>query len=121
VRAQAVHHLHLARGEARELVLPLVLERGRAYDQHALHAEVARKELRRGDRLHRLAQAHLVADQRAAGARGEQRAFGLVGIELDLQQLRQPLVGRTLGVGLGQRALAALAVAQPGDEGQTSS
>ena len=50
----------------------------------------------------RLAQAHLVADERATGARGEQRAFGLVGVELDLEQLGQGLVRRALGVGLGQ-------------------
>ena len=50
---------------------------------------MARKEFGCGNGLDGLAQAHLVADQRAAGARGEQRAFGLVGVELDLQQLGQ--------------------------------
>src|SRR5690349_23293325 len=42
-----------------------------------------------GDRLNRLAQAHLVADQATAGAGGEQGAFGLIIVERDFQQLGQ--------------------------------
>ena len=70
-----------AAGEARDLALPLVLERGRADDQHALDAEVPGHDLRGGDGLDGLAQAHLVADQAAAGAGGEQRALALVVVE----------------------------------------
>jgi hypothetical protein len=66
-----------------------VLERGRADDQDAFGGEVAGENFHRRDRLHRLAEAHLVADQGAPGARGEQRAFALVGIELDLEQAFQ--------------------------------
>ncbi len=64
----------------------------------------------------RLAQAHLVADERATGARGEQHAFGLVGVELDLGQLGQGLVRHALGVGLGQGGMATLAVTDLRDE-----
>jgi hypothetical protein len=49
-------HLHLALGESRKLVFPLVLERGWAHHQHALDAKVARKQLGRRNRLHRFAQ-----------------------------------------------------------------
>ena len=61
------------------------------------HAEVAREQLGRGDGLDGLAQAHLVADQRPAGARGEQRAFGLVGVERALQQPASALSLAPLG------------------------
>lgn len=80
--------------KAADFVLPLVLERGRAHHQHARHAEVARQDLHCRDRLDGLAQAHLVADQSAAGAHREQRAVGLVGVQRRLQQLRQLPVGR---------------------------
>ena len=38
------------------------------------------------------AQAHVIAQQRAPGAGGKQRTFGLIGVELDLQQLVQRAV-----------------------------
>ena len=116
LRAQAVNHLHFAFGEAREFVLPLMLERRRAYHQDALNTEVAREQLGRGDGLDGLAQAHLVADQRAAGARGEQRAFGLVRVELDFQELGKRLVIPIFRVGLGQGGMPALAIADLRDE-----
>jgi hypothetical protein len=106
----------LAVGEARELLLPLVLERGGAHHQHALHAEVAREELGRGDRLNCLSQPHLVADQHPARARGEQCAFGLERVEPDLQQFGERPVLGALGIGLGQRCVAAFAVTDLGDE-----
>ncbi len=115
--AQAMDDLRRPVGEARELGFPLVLQRGGAHHQHALHAEVARHQLGRGDGLHRLAQAHLIAQQGAAGTRGEQRAFGLVGVQAGLQQLVQRLVMNAFGVGLRQGLLALFGVAHLGNEG----
>jgi hypothetical protein len=112
LRPQAVDHLRLAVGEARELVLPLVLERRGADDQHALHAEVARVQLGRGNGLDRLAETHLVADQCASGTHRDQRTLELVGIELDLEQFREGPVPGAAGVGVGQRGAAAFAIAQ---------
>ena len=73
-------------GEAVDLALPLVLERRRADDQHALDAEVPRHDLGRGERLDGLAEAHLVADQAAPGPGGEQRPLALVVVERHLEQ-----------------------------------
>ncbi|WP_429346412.1 hypothetical protein [Paraburkholderia sp. Clong3] len=47
------------------------------------------QDFRRRDGLHRLAEAHFVADQGAPGTHGEQCAFGLVRIERHLEQLLQ--------------------------------
>jgi hypothetical protein len=95
-----------------------MLERGRADDQHPFGGKVAGEDFHRRDRLHRLAEAHLVADQGAAGARGEQRAFALVGIELDLEQALQFGAVGAQRIGGGERLPAYLAVADFGDEGQ---
>ena len=73
--------------ELLDLLLPLVLERGGRDDQHALDAGGAGEDLDGGDGLDRLAQAHVVGDQAAAGLGGEQRPFALIRIERDLEQL----------------------------------
>src|SRR5262249_16007884 len=59
--AQAADDLNGPADEALDLALPLMLERGGADDEHALDAEMAGHDLGGGDRLDRLAQAHLVA------------------------------------------------------------
>ena len=64
-----------------------MLQRRWAHDQHALDAGRAGKNLDGGDGLDRLAQAHVVGHQRAAGLGGKQRPFALIRIERDLQQL----------------------------------
>ena len=120
-RPQALQHLHLlpvAPGESRDLALPLVLQRRGAHHQHLAHAEVPRQQLGRGDGLHGLAQAHLVADQQPAGAGGTQCAFGLVGVQPGAQQLLQLGAGRALGVGLGQHLAAVVGITHLGHQGQ---
>ncbi len=83
-RPQAADDLRRPAGEALDLALPLVLERGGADDEDALDAEEAGHDLGGGEGLDGLAEAHLVADQAAAGPRGEQGAFLLVVVEIDL-------------------------------------
>jgi hypothetical protein len=115
-RAQAADDRRLALAEAGDLAFPLVLERSRADHQHALGSEVARENLHRRDGLHGLAEAHLVADQRASGTRGEEGAFALVGIERDLEQ---GLQCRGVGAGRidqGECLAARFAVANLGDD-----
>jgi hypothetical protein len=57
---------------------PLVLERRRADDDGAPHALVVHQPARRGNRLHRLAQAHVVGQERATVAGQERHALDLV-------------------------------------------
>jgi len=76
------------------------------------------KNLHRGERLDGLAEAHLVADQGTPGARGEQCAGTLVGIERDFQQCRQPRTVGALWVGVGEGLSAYLGVADFGNVGE---
>ncbi|MFT4247148.1 MAG: hypothetical protein QM581_03790 [Pseudomonas sp.] len=112
--AAALDHLRLAPGETRDLALPLILERGRADHQHPAHAEMAGQDLGRGDRLDGLAQAHVVADQRAPGSHREQRALGLVGVERHFDQPGQRRAGRALRERLGQHGAAAFGIVHAG-------
>ena len=64
--------------EARDLALPLVLQRCRTDDQRTLDTELMRHDFCRRQRLDRLAQTHLIANEAAIGARREQRAFALI-------------------------------------------
>ena len=65
-----------AAGEPGDLFAPLMLERGGADDQRALDPRRARQDLGCGDGLDRLAQAHVVGEQAAPGARREERPPG---------------------------------------------
>ena len=80
-------------GEANDLALPLIFERGRADHQHPCDAEMPRQYFRCGNGLDGLAQPHLVADQCPAGPDREQRAFGLIRIERDMQKRPESGVG----------------------------
>ncbi|MGY4291368.1 hypothetical protein ACVWXO_010634 [Bradyrhizobium sp. LM2.7] len=82
-------------GKARYFALPLVFERCRANHQDSRYAEVADQYFRRGDCLYRLAQSHIVADQRPTGPNRKQRALGLIGIKRYLQESSQLEVGGT--------------------------
>lgn len=93
-----------------------MLQRCRTDDQHALDAEVARHDLGRGKRLDRLAQTHLIANQAAAGACGEERAFPLIFVELALQELAEARVADTSRKSFGDTPLAARSVAHLCDE-----
>src|SRR5262249_49172051 len=73
--------LALAPGKARNLALPLVFEGGWANHQDARDPEVPRQYFHRGDGLDGFAQAHIVADQCAAGAHREECALRLIKIE----------------------------------------
>ena len=69
------------------LAPPLRFQRGGANHQHAADAGLAGEDLGRAHALDRLAQAHVVGQDRAADARGEGDPFELIGKQLDLQQL----------------------------------
>ena len=73
-RRHPLHHHRRPMAEFRDLVVPLVLEQGRADNQHAADPSRARQDLARRDRLDRLAQTHLVGDQATPRARREQRS-----------------------------------------------
>ena len=77
-------------GEARNLALPLVFERGRADHQHFRDTKMPCQYFGRRNGLYGLAQPHIVADQRPAGPHREQSALGLIGIERHLQEFQQP-------------------------------
>lgn len=68
-------------GELGDLLLPLGLERDRADHQHPLDPLEPPQQLAGGDRLDRLAQAHLVAEQGAFREGQVERPFLLVGVE----------------------------------------
>src|SRR5260370_38770834 len=57
---------------------------------------MARQYFRRGNRLYRLPQSHIVADQRPANPDREQRALGLIRIERNLQKGLQLAIDSTL-------------------------
>ena len=79
--------------KTRDLALPLVFERGRADHQNFRDAKMPCQYFGRGNCLYGLAKPHVVADQGPAGPHRKQRAFGLVGIERDLQKRPQLWIG----------------------------
>ena len=81
------HGARRAVGEARDLLLPFRLERGRAHHQHTLDALAAGQELAGGDRLDGLAEAHLVGQQRPLAECKMQHAFALIGQQRVAQQI----------------------------------
>src|SRR5262249_33998112 len=87
------------------------LERSGANDEHALDAEMAGRDLRGGDGLHGLAQAHLVAEQAAAGAGREQGALRLIIVERHLEQLLELAGADPTRKGRVENLLAAVAIA----------
>ena len=89
-RTRAADDLGLAIGKLGYFPQPLMFERGRTNDQHALRAEVPRKQLRGSDRLDGFAQSHLIADQGATGTGCEQRPLGLIGVKIRLDQFFEP-------------------------------
>ena len=94
-------------------LLPLVLQRRGRDDQHAFDAGGAGEDLGGGDGLDRLAQAHVVGEQAAAGLGGEQGPFALIRIELGLDELVER---RALAEGLVDPPRQARPVADLGDE-----
>ena len=129
-RRPAADELHVAVAEAVDLAAPLRLERRRADDQHLLDLGLARQELGRPDPLDRLAEPHVVGQDRPAGAGGEGDAVELVRQQRDLEQrlaqrmsrrvaadlrglaaqafLKQALLDELLGVGIDRHVLAEL-------------
>jgi len=86
------------------------------HDEHALHAQVLGHDLRRRDRLDGLAQAHLIADEAAPGADGEEGALLLIVVELDFQEcIERGAVDAAREGGIDELC-PAIAVAHLGDE-----
>ena len=81
LRRRSLDDLRGQPGEPLDLPRPLVLERGRADDQHPPHPLVLAQPGGRGDGLQGLAQAHVVGQQGPAGAGEKGHALDLVGIE----------------------------------------
>src|SRR5271166_4054658 len=69
----------------------------------------------RGDRLYGLAEAHIVADQRPAGAHREQRALRLIGIKWRLQKRQQLGIGGAAWKQLGELCDSPVRIPPSGD------
>ena len=108
----------LAVGEPLDLLLPLVLQRRRRDDQHALNAGNPGEDLGGGDGLDGLAQPHVVGDQAAAPLGGRQRADPLVVEQLHLQQLLEGGASRALRKRTSDKLFEPGLVADLGDEPQ---
>ena len=80
-RRRPLDDLRVQPGEPLDLPRPLVLERGRADDQHPPHPLVLAQPGGRTDGLQGLAQAHVIGQQRPAGTGEKGHALDLVGIE----------------------------------------
>ncbi len=111
-----------------DFVPPLRFQRSGANDQHAADAGLAGENLGDADALDRLAQAHVVGQNRAANASGKGDSFELIRQQLDLQkllaermpgrvlanlrhpirhvQLEKPPLDQLLGVGINRNAVA---------------
>ena len=87
VRGAADHQLAVAVAEPLDFVSPLRLERRRADDQHLTDVGLARQQLGNADPLDRLAQPHVVGQDRPPGSDGERDAVQLVRQQFGLQQL----------------------------------
>ncbi len=107
------HGARGAVGEARDLLLPFRLERGRTHDQHAFDALAAGQKLASGDRLDGLAEAHLVGQQRPFSECKMQHAFALIGQQGVAQQIETRRAGLDLGEESRARLLARALPAQP--------
>jgi hypothetical protein len=80
--------------EALDLAAPLGLQRGGAHDENARNARHPAQQLRNADALDRLAEAHVVGQDRAARAHREGDPIQLVGKQLTCDQLAaQPMAG----------------------------
>src|SRR5579885_1318757 len=114
--ATSIDDQRLPLREARNLPLPLVLERGGTHHEYLLGAEMPREQLHGCERLDGLAESHLIGDETAPRASGEQGTLGLVRIQRRLQQPLQSGTLRTLRVRRLERAAAMSRVAGLGDE-----
>ena len=83
----ALHHHGIGIGEAFNLFLPLVLQRGGTDDQRRRDEALFPHQLCRADGLYGLSQAHLIGDNRLPGTEGEADSLFLIRIERCLQQL----------------------------------
>ena len=75
---QARDEAHVAVGEAGDLLLPFRLDRCGRDHEHARDAFLPREQFAGGDRLHGLAEAHLIGKQRALVKREMRRAVFLI-------------------------------------------
>ena len=103
---------------AGDLALALMPRRGRADDQHALDAEEPGHVFGRGDGLDGLAEPHVVAEEGAAGAGGEEDALALVVVEIDLEQVLERGTAGAARKRLGDLLPPPVGIAHLGDEGE---
>ncbi|MEA2465630.1 MAG: hypothetical protein QOJ98_3377 [Acidobacteriota bacterium] len=95
-----------------------MLERRRADDEHPLDAEKGGHDLGRCDGLDGLAESHLVADERAAGAGREQRPFLLIVVQVHGEQTVETAAANPVRERFGDRFRAPCRIANFGDEGK---
>ncbi len=88
VLRRAEHDPGAASRETPDLAAPLRLERRRANDEHLVDVRLPRQELRYPDSLDRLAEPHVVRQDRAPGADGEGDPVELVRQKRHREQLR---------------------------------
>ena len=82
---QSFDHLRRKSGELFDLRFPLVLYRGGSHHQHPLNAPAAAQHFGSGQGLNGFAQAHVIGQDHAAPASGEDGAQFLVGQKFCLQ------------------------------------
>ncbi len=93
-----------------------MLERGRTYDEHALDAEVVGHDLGHRDGLDGFPQPHVVADEAATRAGGEERSLALVVVEGHPEEILEGGAPDAARKGFGEHFLPALGVAHLSDE-----
>ena len=113
LRARAEHRFRRALGEAGDLLLPLGLERGRADHQHARDVLALGQQLAGRDRLHGLAEAHLVGEQRALAEGQVQHALALIGQQRMTHEVETRPARLDLGYERGPRLFARAQTALP--------
>ena len=115
----AINDLQVEVGEPANLLFPLGLERGRRDDERADRAADPPQKCARCDRLDRLAEAHLIGEERALREGEVEHALALVGEERHLHLLRGPFAALHLLLVLASQldpfAFAAARL-EPGDD-----
>ena len=109
----AEHDLTVAFREAQDLAAPLGLDRRGAHDQDFADVRLPREQLGHADTLNRLAESHVIGQDRAPGAGGEGDAVQLVGQQLHLQQRLAQRVRFRIAPDVGDRGGDAL-LQEPG-------
>ena len=102
--------------DARDLDLPLVLQRGWTHDQYPLDPKMTGHDFYGRYRLDRFAEPHFVADDAPARAAGKQRGFPLVVVEGHAEEVLETGAPNASWESFRDDHLTALGVSNSGDE-----